>query len=164
MGPPVTNCVVAPAVPLRVTSPVTNPVAGSLNTTVKLIVAGNVGGEPPAGSACVAARLMVTVGPRLSKVTVLSMLTEAALGRPERVPLAPPPALEAPAAMEAITVPLPVMPLTATLYVLGPPVTVTVLVPGGALPVTVTSVLLKPVTASLKTTVKLIGDAAVGSD
>ncbi len=42
------------------------------------------------------------------------------------------------------------------------PVTVTVLVPP-AVPQRVTSSLAKPVTASLNTTVKLIGDTAVGS-
>ena len=53
---PVTVAVVAPAVPLKVTSPVAKPVTGSLKTTVKLIVAEDV------GSACAAAWLMVTVG------------------------------------------------------------------------------------------------------
>src|SRR5437773_1214414 len=54
------------------------------------------------------------------------------------------------------------MPLTATLYVVGPPVTVTVLVPP-AVPAIVTSALVKSVTASLKPTVKLMGEALVGS-
>ena len=51
-----TIAVVAPAVPLRVTSPVAKPVTGSLNTTVKLI------GEALVGSAWPAAWLMVTSG------------------------------------------------------------------------------------------------------
>ena len=45
---------------------------------------------------------------------------------------------------------------------LGPPVTTTVFVPP-ALPVIVTSALVKSVTGSLKTTVKLMGEALVGS-
>ena len=57
-----------------------------------------------------------------------------------------------------------VIPLTATLYVLWSPlsVTVTVLVPP-AVPAIVTSLPVKPVTASLKTAVKLIGEVLVGS-
>ena len=46
---PVTVAVVAPAVPLKVTSPVAKSVTASLNTTVKLI------GESLVGSACPAA-------------------------------------------------------------------------------------------------------------
>ena len=66
-----------------------------------------------------------------------------------------------PAAIVATTEPS-VMPLTATLYVVGPPVTATLLVPP-AVPLIVTLAAVKSVTASLKTTVKLIGDAPVGS-
>ena len=55
-----------------------------------------------------------------------------------------------------------VMPVTATLYVVPEPVTVPTLVPP-AVPVSVTSPVAKPVTASLNTTVKLIGEALVGS-
>src|SRR2546426_4065324 len=54
------------------------------------------------------------------------------------------------------------MPLTATVYVVGPPVTATVLVPP-AVPPIVTPALVKPVTGSLKAAVKLIGEALVGS-
>ena len=52
----VTVAVVAPAVPLKVTSPVAKPVTGSLKTTVKLI------GLLPVGSTWPLAWLMVTVG------------------------------------------------------------------------------------------------------
>src|SRR6266850_8459646 len=97
---------------------------------------------------------MLTVGAVVSSLTVLSVLVDALL------PL-PTPSTATPAGMLAITVPS-VMPLTATLYVLGPPVTVTVLVPP-AVPVIVTSAPVKPLTASLKTAVKFIGDAPVGS-
>src|SRR6185369_13935171 len=145
---PVTVAVVAPAVPLSVTSPVPKPVTGSLNTTVKLI------GDADVGSDCPAAWLIVTVGTVVSKVTVLSVLVEAALTLPAA-------SLAAPAAMFAITVPS-VIPLTATLYVLGPPVTVTVLVPP-AVPLIVTSLLAKPLTGSLNTTVKSIGEVLAGS-
>src|SRR6185369_5279460 len=145
---PVTVAVVAPAVPLSVTSPVPKPVTGSLNTTVKLI------GDADVGSDCPAAWLIVTVGTVVSKVTVLSVLVEAALTLPAA-------SFAAPAAMFAITVPS-VIPLTATLYVLGPPVTVTVLVPP-AVPLIVTSLLAKPLTGSLNTTVKSIGEVLAGS-
>jgi hypothetical protein len=67
-----------------------------------------------------------------------------------------------PADIVAITAPLDVIPLTATSYVIGPPVTVTVFVPP-AVPLMVTPLLLKPVTGSLKMTVKLIGETLVGS-
>jgi hypothetical protein len=53
-------------------------------------------------------RLGVQVWTTLKKVTVLSLLVEAVLTLPTA-------SLAAPAAMEAITVPLEVMPLTATL-------------------------------------------------
>jgi len=53
---PVTMAVVAPAVPLRVTSPVAKSLTASLNTTVKWI------GDVLVGSACVLALSMVTVG------------------------------------------------------------------------------------------------------
>ena len=61
-----------------------------------------------------------------------------------------------------ITVPGVVMPVTATLYVVGPPDTVAVLVPP-AVPLIVMSPVAKPVTVSLKTTVKVIGLVPVGS-
>ena len=54
---PVTVAVVAPAVPVRVTSPVSKPVTVSLNTAVKWI------GLVAVGSVCPLAWLMVTVGP-----------------------------------------------------------------------------------------------------
>ena len=51
------------------------------------------------------------------------------------------------------------MPLTATLYVVPLPVTVPISVPRGRAADSVTSPVAKPVTDSLKTTVKLIGAA-----
>src|SRR6266545_4752739 len=88
-------------------------------------------------------------------VTVLSVLVEATLGLPAA-------SWATPAPMLAITVPLVVMPLTATLKVAGPPDTTTVLVPP-AVPLIVTSALVKSPAGSLNTTVKLIGDVLVGS-
>src|SRR5687767_4767406 len=98
---------------------------------------------------------MLTVGRTASKLTLLSVLVDAVL-------LLPAASCAAPAAMVAITVPLVVMPLTATVYVLGPPLTVAVLLPP-AVPPMATSEALKPLTGSLKTAVKLIGLAPVGS-
>src|SRR5204862_6219264 len=60
-----------------------------------------------------------------------------------------------------MTVPLLVIPLTATLYVVPLPVTAAVVAP--AVPLRVTSPVAKPVTDSLKITVKLIGLLLVGS-
>ena len=104
----------------------------------------------------VAGLLIVDVGATLSKMTVLSVLVEAVM------PLPAASVTVVVAGMVAITVPLVVMPLTAALYVGPLPVTVTVFVPP-AVPVMVTLVPVKPVTASLKTSVKLISDALVGS-
>jgi hypothetical protein len=56
----------------------------SLNTTVKLM------GLALVGSACAAARLIVTVGATLSQVTVLSVEVEATLPLPEGRKLRPP--------------------------------------------------------------------------
>src|SRR2546422_673644 len=89
-----------------------------------------------------------------SKVTLLSVLVDAVLGLPA-ASVAPP------EGMVAIRVPL-VIPLTATLNVVGPPVTVTVLVLP-AVPAIATSAAPKPTTGSLKIAVKLIGEAFVGS-
>ncbi len=61
---PVTTLVVAPAVPLSVTSAGAKPVTDSLKTTVKLI------GVALVGSFCVPAWLIVTVGLVLSMVTL----------------------------------------------------------------------------------------------
>ena len=99
------------------------------------------------GSACPAAWLIVTVGGGGRKVTVLSVLVETKLLRPDTVDVA------TLAAMLTITVPALVMPEMATSYVLGPPVTVAVLIPA-AVPVIVTALPLNPVTASLNTAVK----------
>src|SRR5687767_10511392 len=139
--------VVAPAVPLSVTSPVAKPVTASLNVTVKRI------GEAEVGSACPAAWLIVTEG-GVSYVTVLSVLVEARLGLL-------PASIATPALMEAITVPLFVIPETVTVYVAPLPETMAVVAP--AVPLRVTSPVAKPVTASLNVTVKRTGEAEVGS-
>ncbi len=85
---------------------------------------------------------------------MLSVLVEAVLVFPA--------ASVAPAAgTVAITVPSPVIPLTATLYVVPLPVTTAVVAP--AVPDRVTSAPVKSLTDSQNTTVKLIGDEFVGS-
>ena len=89
---------VPPAVPAKVTSAPVKPVTGSLNTTVKLIgdAVGRIG----------LARRLVDRHRRRAcrrKVTVLSVLVEAVLAFPAA-------SWAAPAAIVAITVPLPVMP------------------------------------------------------
>src|SRR6266480_1818778 len=92
-------------------------------------------GELLVGSAWPAAWLIVTEGGVASKVTLLSVLVEAVL----RLPAA---SCATPTAMLAITV--------------------TVLVPP-AVPLMVTPAPLKPLTGSLNTAVKLIGELLVGS-
>src|SRR5262249_33370841 len=77
--------------------------------------------------------------------TVLPMLVEGALPLPAA-------SVALPAAMLAITAPSAVIPVTATLYVAPPPVMTAVVAP--AAPPNVTSPVVKPVTGSLKTTVK----------
>ena len=94
----------APDAPLKTTSPelLVKPVTASLKTTVNRI------GLLLVGSACPAAWLMVTVGGVTSHVTVLSVEVDAAL-------LLPAASVAAPAGTVAMTVPLVVMPVTATL-------------------------------------------------
>ena len=88
-------------------------------------------------------------------MTVLSVLVEATLVLPAA-------SLATPAAMLAMTVPELGGVATATLNVLGPPVTVPLVAP--AVPLTVTSPLTKVLpTLSLNTTAKLIGPALAGS-
>src|SRR5262245_55646267 len=87
-------------------------------------------------------------------VTLLSVLVDARLVLPAA-------SVAAPAGTLTTTVPLAVIPDTATLYVVPLPVTVAVVAP--AVPLSVTSPVAKPVTVSLKVTVKLIGLALVGS-
>src|SRR5439155_517779 len=70
--------------------------------------------------------------------------------------------LAIPAAIVAMTVGLVVRLLTSAVSVLGPPLTVTVLVPP-AVPLIVTSVPVKPLTGSLNTAVKLMVGTLVGS-
>ena len=93
---------VPPAVPPKVTLPVLNPVTASLKTTVKLIV------DPFVGSAWPEACSTVTNGATVSSVTVLSVLVEATFALPAA-------SVATPAATDAVTVPLPVIPVTATL-------------------------------------------------
>src|SRR5688500_9922043 len=145
---PVTVAVVAPAEPLSVTSPVAKLLTVSLNTTVKLI------GDVLVGSAWPAAWLIVTVGAAPSYVTVLSVLMDTVFPLPAA-------SVALSAAIDAITVPSPVIPDTATLYVVPLPVTVAVVAP--AVPLSVTSPVTKSVTASLNTTEKLTGETPVGS-
>src|SRR5688572_18815855 len=140
---------VALAVPVRDTSlKSSKSVTASLKTTVKLI------GLVLVGSAWPAAWLIVTLGARASYNTLLSVLVEATLRLT--------PSVATPAGMLATTVPSLFMLLTATLYVVGPPVMRTVVAP--AVPLRVTSAASsKSVIGSLKTTVKLIGLVPVGS-
>src|SRR5438552_3562326 len=95
---------------------------------------------------------MVTESPQL---TVLSVLVEARL---VFVPFVAPPA-----GMVATTVPAVVMPVTATVYVVPLPVTAPLSEPPAVLPVNDTSLVVKPVTLELNTTVNRIGDVPVGS-
>ena len=60
-----------------------------------------------------------------------------------------------------MTVPSRAIPLTSTLKVMGPKVTTAVVAP--AVPLSSTAPVSKPVTASLNTTVKLMGEVLVGS-
>ena len=91
----------------------------------------------------------------MSYVTVLSVDVEAVLELPTE-------SRAAPDGIFAMTVPLPVMPETETVYLLREPVTVLVNVPG-AVPLITTSLASKPRTVLLKTTVKRIGANLVGS-
>src|SRR5438128_5405623 len=99
-------------------------------------------------------RVAIGMGVDDVNVTLLSVLVDAVLPLPAA-------SFAIPAAIVAITVPS-VMPLTATLYVVGPPVTVTVLVPP-AVPVIVTSALVKVLNGSLLNSSQVIGEAVVGS-
>src|SRR5207248_164535 len=96
-----------------------------------------------------------TTGDTGVKVTLLSVLVEAVLTLPAA-------SVAIPAGMLAMIGPAVGMPRTATAEVLGPPVTVTVLVPP-AVPLMVTPAPVKPLTGPLKTAVKLIGELFVGS-
>src|SRR5262245_62908257 len=84
------------------------------------------------------------------KVTVLSVLVDARLALPAA-------SVAAPASTLATTTPVPVIPDTATLYVGPAPLTTAVSAPPTVLPAKLMSFAAKPVTASLKVTVKLIG-------
>src|SRR2546430_2039801 len=108
------------------------------------------------GSACPAAWLIVTVGGVGSKVTVLSVLVEAAFPLPA-ASVAPP------AGIVAIPGPPGVRPLTATAYVLGPPVTAALLVPPAVPPIT-TSLPVNPLNGSGKPGDQVFCPALGGSD
>ena len=86
----------------------------------------------------------------------MSVLVDARLALPAA-------SVAAPAGTLTTTEPLPVIPDTATLYVGPLPVTVAESVPPTVLPAKLMSLAVKPVTVSLKVTVKLIGLALVGS-
>src|SRR5687767_8916746 len=115
-----------PAMPSRKNCTPTTAVS-SAALAVTVIVPDTV--SPDAGE------LMLTVGAAASKRTLLSVLVEAVLPLPAA-------SCAAPAAMLTVTVPLVVMPLTAMVYVLGPPLTVAVFVPP-AVPPMVTSAAVK---------------------
>ncbi len=87
-------------------------------------------------------------------MTKLSVLIEARL-------IFPTISVHTPPAISTITVPSPVMPLIAKLKTCGPPLSTTVVAP--AVPLKLTSVLIKSITSSLKVAVKLIGLPFVGS-
>src|SRR6476620_8114658 len=88
--------------------------------------------------------------------TELSVLVEALFVLPA-TSVAPP------SSTEATTFPAVVIPLTATLNVVGPPVTVATRVPPAVLPAKETLAAGKVPAGSLNTTVKLIGPAVAGS-
>ena len=89
-------------------------------------------------------------------VTVLSVLVDTRLALPAA-------SVAAPARTLATTLPAPVIPDTATLYVGPVPVTTAVSVPPTVLPAKLMSFAAKPVTVSLNVAVKLIGLVVVGS-
>src|SRR4051812_46966299 len=102
---PETSEIVAPAepVPTSAKSEVSTPETPSLNVTVQETLAAFVGLDPPSA-------IELTAGAVTSHVTVLSLDVEAVL-------LLPAASVATPAATEAMTVPVVVMPVTATLYV-----------------------------------------------
>src|SRR5262245_21571373 len=108
------------------------------------------------GSTCPLAWLIVTVGGPAVNWTVLSVLVDAALGWL-------PASLAAPAGIEATTVPLVVMPLTATVYSGPVPETTATRVPPAVEPAKDTSDAVKPVTGLLNVTRKAIGPPLGGS-
>src|SRR4029077_12047453 len=150
---PLTVVIVAPVtapVGTRAKSEASTPVTLSLNTTVHDTLAAFVGVVPARLIDCTVGAVVSTV----PKATLLSVLVDAMLALPAA-------SVAAPAGTLTTTVPVPVIPDTATLYVVPLPVTVAVVAP--AVPLSVTSPVAKPVTVSLKVTVKLIGLALVGS-
>ena len=149
-GPPVTVATfVPPAVPDTVTSPVAKPTTGSLNTAVNVI------GVTFVGSVWRTAWSIVTVGGVTSQSTMLSVEDEPRFGLPFA-------STATPGSIDAITDPVVVMPVTVTVYVVGPPVTTALRMPARE-SVSVTSPDVKPVTGSVKTAVNTIGLTFVGS-
>ena len=139
--------------PPRITSPSPKPATGSLNTAT------NTTGLTDVGSACAGAWSMATDGGVTSpagrlNVTVLSVLVDAWFGLFAR-------STQTMAPIEAVTVPVWVMPDTVTVYEVGPPLTTAVVAP--AVPPRVTSPVAKPLTASLNTTSNTIDGLPVGS-
>src|SRR6185369_7065472 len=134
--------------PAVLTSAAVKPMTASLKTAVNMIVGILV------GSSWVAALLIVTLGCVVSNITVIEL--DAGNGVPVAL-------VAAAAGMLTCTKPLPVMPVTATLYDGPVPVTAAASVPPTVLPLKVTSVFVKPVAGALNVTVKLIGPALTGS-
>src|SRR5947208_13184048 len=126
------------------------PLTGPLKTAVKLI------GEALVGSAWPTAWLIVTVGGVASKLTLLSVLVEAVF----RLPAA---SCAFPAGRRDTTGSGVWSSDVGSSDLLGPPVTVTVLVPP-AVPEIVTPAPLKPLTGPLKTAVKRSEERRVGKE
>src|SRR6185369_7160150 len=145
----------APAVPLMMTSVASSKsVTGSLKTTWKLI------GLLSAGSFCPLAWSIVTVGRVVSYVTVLSVLVLAVF----KFPLT---SRSLFAAIDAVTVPSPVMPVTEiskVVWSLGA-ISVRKAVVAPAVPPTVISAVDRVAMSigSLKVAIKWIGPALTGS-
>src|SRR5262249_42593155 len=136
--------------PAKLTSDPVKPVTDSLNTTVKLI------GEALVGSAWPAAWLIVTIALIPSQATLVCLHVDAAL-------LSPSASCAAQAGMDAPPVPSSPTRRSSDLYVGPVPLTAATRVPPTVLPAKLTSDPVKPVTDSLNTTVKLIGEALVRS-
>src|SRR5262245_14677499 len=131
------------------------PLTLSLKTTVNPI------GPEVVGSAWALAWLMETVGATRSNATTLSVLVEADVSTEPAMLVA------APAGIVALTVPVPLMPVTVTVYavVLAPTAATEAdrPAPPPELPERSTSLSVKPVTPSENTTSNTIGVPLVGS-
>src|ERR1700723_2815539 len=128
------------------------PVTSELKLAVKSM------GDVEVGSDWVTAWSIVTVGPAgWSHATSLSVEVDALLPRSSE-------SWAASAGIEASTSPLVVMPLTETVYILGPPLTLATRGPPAVEPAKLMSEPSKPVTSELKLALKSMGDVEVGSD